>query len=179
MDLKQKLDANELEFAVAADKFSEDPSNQEAPDGGNIGYFKRRGEVVEPFAEAAFTMEVGEVSDPIETDYGYHLIKVTDRRAGQEVTFEQALNVVMAAFGEELQEKIIEQARESAKINIKPMPEGFFPEAAPAVGTPGAPATTVPALATSADWCRRPIDRRSPVLPGSAIRTIENALLRL
>ncbi|MEW4569616.1 peptidylprolyl isomerase [Tautonia sp. JC769] len=136
---KQQIDDGSLDFAVAADKFSEDPSNQEAPDGGNIGYFSRRGQVVEPFAEAAFALEVGQVSEPVETEYGFHLIKVTDRRSGQEVTFDQIRDAVESVYGEELQQSIIEDARESAKIDIKPMPEDFFPapSAAAGVTTPG------------------------------------------
>ncbi|RUL88779.1 peptidylprolyl isomerase [Tautonia sociabilis] len=129
VELKRKITAGELDFAVAADQFSEDPSNQEAPDGGNIGYFNRRGQVVEPFAEAAFALEVDEVSDPVETQYGYHLIKVTDRRDGQEVAFDQIKDAVRAAFGEDLQQQIIEKARAEANIEIKPMPDDFFPVA--------------------------------------------------
>ncbi|WP_161602431.1 peptidylprolyl isomerase [Tautonia marina] len=145
VDLKKQIDEGALDFAVAADKFSEDPSNQEAPDGGNIGYFSRRGQVVEPFAEAAFALDVGAVSDPVETEYGYHLIKVTDRRSGQDVTFEEIRDAVEAVYGEELQQSIIEEARETAKIDIKPMPENFFPAPTPAVGIPGAPTPgTVP-----------------------------------
>ncbi|WP_169974736.1 peptidylprolyl isomerase [Tautonia rosea] len=145
VELKQQIDTDALDFAVAADKFSEDPSNQEAPDGGNIGYFSRRGQVVEPFAEAAFALEVGAVSDPVETEYGFHLIKVTDRRSGQDVTFEQIRDAIEGVYGEELQQTIIEEARESAKIDIKPMPENFFPAPTPSVGVPGAPTPgTVP-----------------------------------
>jgi parvulin-like peptidyl-prolyl isomerase len=138
-ELKQKIEAGELDFAVAADRFSEDPSNQEAPDGGNIGYFGKRGQVVDSFADAAFALKVDEVSEPVETEYGYHLIKLTDRREGQEVTFEQMREAVLSTFGEELQEQLIEEARASAKVDIKPMPEGFFPEAPAAVGPPGSP----------------------------------------
>lgn len=138
VELKQKIDAGELDFAVAADMYSEDPSNQEAPDGGNIGYFGKRGQVVDAFADTAFALEVGEVSDPVETDYGYHLIKVTDRREGQEVTFEQIRDAVLSTYGDELQERLIEQARDAAKVDIKPMPEDFFPAVPAAV--PGATA---------------------------------------
>lgn len=147
-ELKQQIDDGSIEFAVAADTFSEDPSNQDAPDGGNIGYFARRGQVVDSFADAAFALEVGQVSDPVETDYGLHLIKVTDRRAGQDVTFEQARDTVEAVFGEELRESIIEEARNTAKIDIKPLPDDFFPAPDPSLAVPGAPGTVPPATGT-------------------------------
>ncbi|QDV32956.1 foldase protein PrsA [Tautonia plasticadhaerens] len=144
-ELKKKIDAGELDFAVAADQYSEDPSNQEAPDGGNIGYFGKRGQVIDAFADAAFALEVGEVSDPVETDYGYHLIKVTDRREGQEVTFEQIREAVLSTYGDEIQEQLLDQARASAKLDIKPMPEDFFP-AVPTT-TPGSTLAPAPAAA--------------------------------
>jgi peptidyl-prolyl cis-trans isomerase D len=64
-----------LDFAEAAKKYSEDASN--APRGGDLGYFRRR-QMVPAFDEAAFTMEIGELSAPIKTQFGYHLIKKID-----------------------------------------------------------------------------------------------------
>ena len=140
-DLKAKIEGGELSFGVAADRDSEDPSNQEAPDGGNIGYFGLRGQVDDTFAEAAFALETGAISDPVETPFGYHLITVTDRREGQAVDFEQNRDAILATYGEDLREQIIEDARDQADLQIKPMPEDFFPAPAPANlgGTTGAP----------------------------------------
>ena len=138
-DLKGKIEAGELSFGVAADRVSEDPSNQEAPDGGNIGYFGLRGQVDDTFAEAAFALETGAISDPVETEYGYHLITVTDSREGQQVDFEQNRAAIRATYGDDLREQILEDARAEADIQIKPMPANFFPPPAPANlgGTPG------------------------------------------
>lgn len=71
-DLKAKLDAGES-FAELAQAHSDCPS---ASSGGDLGTFGR-GQMVGPFEEAAFGMEVHQVSDVVETDFGYHLITRT------------------------------------------------------------------------------------------------------
>ncbi len=68
------------EFEELARRFSQDPGSKE--EGGDLGWF-RRGNMVEEFEEAAFNMRVGEVSQPIETDFGFHIIKVERRRSGE------------------------------------------------------------------------------------------------
>src|SRR6516165_3993186 len=77
--LRQQLAENKIDFAAAAKQYSECTS---APNGGDIGYFPRKGRVLEPFAATAFAMQPGQVSDAVQTEYGLHLIKVTDRKAG-------------------------------------------------------------------------------------------------
>jgi len=126
LDLKPRIQEGELSFAKAADRHSEDDGNVETPDGGNLGYFGRGGPYLESFTKAAFDLEVGAISDPVKTEYGYHLIQVTDRRQGRELQFENIRDQVLAAYGQELQDKIVEQTREQAEIDIKPMPDDFF-----------------------------------------------------
>lgn len=65
------------DFEKLAIKYSEDPSAK--TNKGNLGYFTW-GRMVGPFQEKAFSMKPGEVSDPVETEYGFHIIKVVDRR---------------------------------------------------------------------------------------------------
>ena len=63
-------------FEDYAKEFSKCPSGQ---NGGDLGYF-RRGQMVPQFEIAAFNLPVGEISKPVWTQFGWHLIKVTDRR---------------------------------------------------------------------------------------------------
>jgi peptidyl-prolyl cis-trans isomerase D len=77
----QRIQAGE-DFAALASQLSEDPVS--AQQGGDLGFFKR-GEMVKPFEEMAFGLKPGVVSDPVRTDFGYHLIKVEEmQQAGYE-----------------------------------------------------------------------------------------------
>jgi len=85
-EIKKKL-AEGADFAELAAEYSKDTSN--AQNGGQLGYFGR-GKMVEEFEKAAFSMEVGEISDPVKTKYGYHIIKVTGKKEAKEATLEEA-----------------------------------------------------------------------------------------
>jgi len=73
--LLQRIQKGES-FAKLAEEFSMDPSKRR---GGDLGYFGR-GRMVRQFENAAFELEKGQVSQPVKTEFGWHLIKVTDRR---------------------------------------------------------------------------------------------------
>jgi peptidyl-prolyl cis-trans isomerase C len=73
------------DFAKLAREHSDDGSAQQ---GGDLSYFAR-GQMVRPFEEAAFALKPGEVSDVVTTQFGYHVIKVTDRKPGAPVPFER------------------------------------------------------------------------------------------
>lgn len=79
------------DFGTIAEKNSDDPGSKTKK--GELGYFSR-GQMVPEFENAAFTMKVGDVSEPIRTQFGYHIIKVQDKKAASESTFEKSKNEV-------------------------------------------------------------------------------------
>jgi peptidyl-prolyl cis-trans isomerase C len=113
--IQRKLQKGE-DFAALAKEFSEGPSG---PEGGDLGYFGR-GQMVKPFEDAAFSLKNGEISDRVETRFGYHLIKVTDRQTESTMAYKE----IQEKLGNYLkQEKIktevqsyIENLKKSAKI---------------------------------------------------------------
>jgi peptidyl-prolyl cis-trans isomerase C len=83
--VKKRLDQGE-DFAVLAKEFSHCPS---AEKGGDVGYFER-GKMVKPFEDAAFSMNPGEVSNIVVTSFGFHLIKVTDKKPGRIIPYDES-----------------------------------------------------------------------------------------
>ena len=75
------------DFAVLARENSQDPGS--AANGGDLGFFQQ-GQMVGAFNDTAFKLGKGEVSDIVETEFGYHIIKVTDKQASRAVTLEEA-----------------------------------------------------------------------------------------
>ncbi|WP_050181672.1 foldase protein PrsA [Domibacillus robiginosus] len=75
------------DFAALAKEYSTDTASAE--NGGELGYFGT-GEMTEAFEKAAFAMEAGEISEPVKTDYGYHIIKVTDKKKAEEASLEDS-----------------------------------------------------------------------------------------
>lgn len=134
--VRKQIDAGQISFADAANKFSEDPGNKATPNGGDLDYFPRRGKFIEPFAAAAFGMKKGEVSEPVETEYGIHLIQVTDRREGRPYDFERDKQEILTEYASDLQRQIVEEQRKKAKIDVQPMPPGLVPAEAPKAATP-------------------------------------------
>lgn len=146
--IKQQIDSGQISFADAANKFSEDPGNQAKPSGGDLDFFPRKGHFIEPFAVAAFGMQSGQISDPVETEYGFHLIQVTDRREGQPYDFEQMKPQIQGIYAADLQEQVVEATKATADVKIQPMPPGLVKAAElPAAPVQPQPAGSVPATA--------------------------------
>jgi peptidyl-prolyl cis-trans isomerase C len=104
------------DFAELAKANSACPS---APEGGDLKYFGK-GRMVQPFETAAFALKVGQVSEVVETQFGYHIIKVTDSKEPSTTTFEQAKDSIMQkltmAKKDELTKTYIDELK--AKANI-------------------------------------------------------------
>jgi parvulin-like peptidyl-prolyl isomerase len=75
--LKEELLSGKIGFEEAAELYSGCPSKEK---GGDLGFFNRRA-MVKPFSDAAFDAKVNEIVGPVKTQFGYHLIKTTDKKA--------------------------------------------------------------------------------------------------
>lgn len=115
IDAIRKQLAGGTSFAEAAQRLSDCPSKQV---GGDLDYFPRKGVMTEPFAAVAFDLKVGQMSDVVETEFGYHLILVTDRKPGQLIAFENVADVAEELYAEDLRDAIIAQMRSQAQINF-------------------------------------------------------------
>lgn len=104
------------DFAEMAKLHSEGPSKER---GGDLGYFPR-GAMVKPFEEAAFELKVDEVSEVVQTPFGYHIIKVYDRKPSRQVGFEEAQSKIGNRLRQEKMrseiESYLETLEESADI---------------------------------------------------------------
>jgi peptidyl-prolyl cis-trans isomerase D len=93
--LVAQLQANPGRFAALAKERSADPGS--AGQGGDLGFFDR-GSMVKPFADAAFDMKKGEIRGPVESEFGLHIIQLTEVRPAQVKSFEQVRPQIEADF---------------------------------------------------------------------------------
>ena len=82
VEIQQRLGAGE-DFATLAAQYSDDPGSKAS--GGELGWFARDSGLVKEFEDAAFALQPGQVSDPVKTQFGYHLIKVEERDPAREL----------------------------------------------------------------------------------------------
>lgn len=103
------------EFGVVARELSKDPGSAEQ--GGDLGYFSR-GQMVPQFEEAAFTLEIGKLSDPVQSQFGWHVIQVTDKRKRPLPTYEQVRDRIMAALLARKRQDVLTQLKGAATIEV-------------------------------------------------------------
>lgn len=105
------------DFSELAKKFSKDRGSVEA--GGDLGFFGR-GRMVPEFEKVVFGLKSGEVSGPVKTRFGYHIVKVIDRKEGRQGSYEEARESITKQLAVEKQkslfESYIEKLRKDAKI---------------------------------------------------------------
>lgn len=113
-DIRKRLEAGE-DFAALAKSSSDCPSKDE---GGDLGFFTK-GRMVKDFEDAAFGLETGKLSPVVETEFGYHVIKVTEKKAGESYSYDEAKEKIMNyLINLELNERVRE-LKKTAKIVIQ------------------------------------------------------------
>jgi peptidyl-prolyl cis-trans isomerase C len=103
---------NGVDFAELARKKSTDPG---ASEGGDLGYFPKD-EMVPEFADAAFKLEKGQISEPVHTRFGWHVIKVEDKRERQVPPFDQVREQLANHLVRKSQAELITKLRVDAKV---------------------------------------------------------------
>ena len=135
-DLKKGTD-----FAELAKQKSKDPA---AADGGDLGYFTKD-QMVPEFADAAFKLDKGKISDPVKTAFGWHIIKVEDKRKKPLPTYDQVKDQLATVVAQQSQAELVNKLRTQAKIERLDKPAAAATPAPPVA----APATNVPAAGTA------------------------------
>ena len=100
------------DFAEIAKKESKDPG---AADGGDLGYFTKE-QMVPEFSKVAFELEPGKISDPVKSQFGWHVIKVEDKRKRKPPEFEQVKPQIETYVTRKAQADLVAKLRESAKV---------------------------------------------------------------
>ncbi|HZR61010.1 MAG TPA: peptidylprolyl isomerase [Xanthobacteraceae bacterium] len=118
------------DFAALAKEKSKDPG---AANGGDLGYFTKD-QMVPEFAEAAFKLDKGQISDPVHTQFGWHIIKVEDKRTKPTPSFDQVKPQLENFVAHRAQAELVDSLRKTAKIERLDQPSAPNPAL-----NPGAP----------------------------------------
>jgi len=116
------------DFAALAKEKSKDPG---AAEGGDLGYFTKE-QMVPEFAEVAFKLGKGQLSDPVKTQFGWHIIKVEDKRTRPTPTFEQVKPQIENYVAHRAQAEMVENLRKSATVERLDKPAAADPSLNPA-----------------------------------------------
>jgi peptidyl-prolyl cis-trans isomerase C len=101
------------DFAALAKEKSKDANAE----GGDLGFFSR-GQMVKPFEDAAFALEVGQISEPVQTQFGWHIIKVEEKRDKPLPSFDQVKEAILAQLLQQKAQEVVTGLRDAAKIEI-------------------------------------------------------------
>lgn len=114
-DIQKELE-NGADFAELAKKYSQDSGS--AQNGGDLGWF-RRGQMVQEFEDVAFSLEPGQVSDPVRTQFGFHVIKVEEKKPAQHPELAQIRDRVLKDYIESERTKRFEKFYSELKAQAK------------------------------------------------------------
>lgn len=118
LNIKKEID-NGLSFEDAARKYSSCPSKDA---GGDLGTFTK-GKMVPEFEAAAFSLSEGEISEPVKTQFGYHLIKLEKKNEQQEKKFEEVKDMIYKKLLQEKQENVyktfVDELKTKYKVEMK------------------------------------------------------------
>ena len=109
-DVAAKLKGG-ADFAQLAKEVSKDPGS----DGGDLGYITKD-QVVPEFGEAAFKLEKGKISNPVKSQFGWHVIKVEDKRERKPPAFDAVKDRIKVVLVQKANEDLVTKARQGAKI---------------------------------------------------------------
>ncbi len=126
-EVLKKAKAEKANFAELAKQYSEDTGS--AQKGGDLGFFTRE-EMVKPFSDAAFSMKPDTVSNLVQTEFGYHIIKVTDRKKAGITPYDEVKNTLKKYLEDEKKVEVLQKFIESKKsqTEIKYVDENYSPE---------------------------------------------------
>jgi len=111
-DVAERLKKGE-DFAAVAKEKSKDTSAE----GGDLGFFAR-GQMLKPFEDAAFALDVGKISDPVQTQFGWHIIKVEEKRDQPAPSFDQVKEAILSQLVQQKAQDVVTGLRDAAKIEV-------------------------------------------------------------
>lgn len=121
------------DFAKVASETTEDPSGK--ANGGDLGYFTKE-QMVPEFADAAFKLDKGQISDPVKTQFGWHVIQMLDKRTKPTPTYDQVKTQLQNYVARRAQADLVDNLRKSATIERFDQPAG---QSSPSTLNPAAP----------------------------------------
>jgi peptidyl-prolyl cis-trans isomerase C len=127
------------DFAKVATELSKDPAGE----GGDLGWFTKD-RMVPEFSAVAFTLEPGQISDPVKTQFGWHIIKVEEKRMKTFPSYDQLKEQALRYVSQKAQSELIADLRSKAKI------ENFAEAAKPDAATPAPSPAATPAPSPAA-----------------------------
>ncbi|WP_141701172.1 peptidylprolyl isomerase [Methyloceanibacter methanicus] len=111
-DVKAQLEGG-ADFAKLATEKSKDKNAE----GGSLGFFSR-GQMLKPFEDAAFALDVGEISEPVKTSFGWHIIEVQEKRTQELPSFEDVKDPIISQLVVRKAQSVVGDLRSKAKIEI-------------------------------------------------------------